>query len=1425
MLPFASPAPATAGPEQPGFADVQVLTGLTQPTAVEFSSDGRVFVAQKNGIIRVFPSVTASSSTVFADLRTRVHDFWDRGLLGLALHPDFPADGRVYVLYTHDATIGGTAPRWGDSCPNPPGATVDGCVVSGRLSVLVASGDTAGPETVLIEDWCQQYPSHSIGDLRFGEDGALYASGGDGASFNWADYGQGGGSSGSPVPRNPCGDPPVPVGGTPTVPTAEGGALRAQDLRTPADPTTLDGAILRLNPDTGAAMAGNPLAGATDPNAARVIAHGLRNPFRFTMRPGTNEVWTGDVGWSSFEEINRIVPSSTAVRNFGWPCYEGATNRPGTYRDTNICVGLYGSGGAAAPYFQYAHGQQVANETCSTGSGSSITGLAFYEGGTYPAQYNGALFFADYSRRCIWVMLPGSNGMPDPATRTAFISSAGAPVQLKIGPGGDLFYVNLSGGAVHRVRYVTANQPPVAVIGSTATTGPAPLTVDFDGSASTDPEAGALTYSWDLNGDGVFGDATTAIATQQYQAGVYTVRLRVTDPAGATGLASVQVEAGSTGVQRYLSDLPFVSATNGWGPVERDRSNGEQASGDGRPITLNGVVYAKGLGVHAASDVRLLVPADCTRLLAAVGLDDEVDAFGSVRFEVYTDATLRFASSIMSGASTTELVDLPVTPGQTLRLVATDGGDNIDYDHADWADARFLCGGGNTAPTARIDLPTPDTEWTANDVIFFTGRGLDNEEGQLPSAALAWEVVLHHCVTPSECHEHPLRSLAGVSSGTFEAQDHEYPVLLEIRLSVTDAGGLSDTASVTLQPQTTDLTFTTEPSGLELTIGSGTPQTAPFTHRMVVGGQTSVSAPTVQVRDGTSYEFVGWADSPDANRQIVAGSEATTYTARYEAAGQVSTTYLSDLPFVSATNGWGPVERDRSNGEQASGDGRPITLNGVVYAKGLGVHAASDVRLLVPADCTRLLAAVGLDDEVDAFGSVRFEVYTDATLRFASSIMSGASTTELVDLPVTPGQTLRLVATDGGDNIDYDHADWADARFLCGGGAPPNGAPVLTDPPDQIGVEGDSISLQLSATDPDGDAVTYNAIGLPPGVSIVAGSGLISGTLAAGSAAGSPYSVTATASDERGASASQTFSWTISERVLPAPTGVVATATTVDTELAWTAVAGAAGYNVYRASASAGPFLKLNAAPITTTTYVDTTASPTSSSWYQLVAVSPVGTESEGASVVAHRRIQLVGASSAVNRATSSVIVDAPAGHQAGDVMLATVTVSGSPGMTPPSGWVALRVDTSGSALRQAVFYRIVTADEPSTLTWTLQQATGAGVVVALYRGVSATAPIESHSGLVNAASTEMPTNAIVTATNHAVVVGLYGVAWNTSITHPDVLDERAEVAMQRGRHRLALGMGDLVRPTPGSSGVLTAVSGRSAVSIGQLIALRPASP
>ncbi|MGH8962023.1 MAG: NPCBM/NEW2 domain-containing protein, partial [Jatrophihabitantaceae bacterium] len=140
---------------------------------------------------------------------------------------------------------------------------------------------------------------------------------------------------------------------------------------------------------------------------------------------------------------------------------------------------------------------------------------------------------------------------------------------------------------------------------------------------------------------------------------------------------------------------------------------------------------------------------------------------------------------------------------------------------------------------------------------------------------------------------------------------------------------------------------------------------------------------------------------------------------------------VSDLPFLSATNGWGPVERDMSNGEQAAGDGKPITIDGVTYAKGLGTNSISDVELYLGGHCTRLTAQVGVDDEKNGAGTVTFSVLADGTTLVTTPTIRGHQPAAPIDVDVTGAQVLDLIVGDAGDGNGNDHADWATPTLTC----------------------------------------------------------------------------------------------------------------------------------------------------------------------------------------------------------------------------------------------------------------------------------------------------------------------------------------------------------------------------------------------------------
>lgn len=507
----------------PGFAVRTLASGLDLPTAMAYAPGGRLLVAEKSGRV---VAVGDDGTTTVIDLGDEVNSADDGGLLGIAAD----GAGRIYLMYTREL----------DPARPDRAARAEGVVARYGLRPGTTEADPAS-RRVLVSGYDIAPLNHAGGALRFDPQGRLLIAFGDGARWQNVD------------PR----------------------ALRAQD------PDDLAGKILRIDPDTGAGLPENPFyqPGAPTSVRSRTLAMGLRNPFRFGLDPLTGDVWIGDVGWNAWEELDVLSPDaadSASARNFGWPCYEGGPGaplvQPGYARDAStraVCAGVLspldgGTGtGTVAPVFARAH----------AGDNASLTGGPAYRGDAYPAAYRGAVFLADYARDEFLTYTPQTG-----ATAFGTPGGWGNPVDIQPTPQGTLAYVAIGAGEVREIVHTGTSAPPRARIAADRASGAAPLTVRLSGAGSTDPDGGALRMRWS------FGDGATSTAsapTHRFARGSYTVRLTVTDPQGAEGTATLDVDAGNTrpSVAIAMADTFRVGQTVPFTIAARDAEDGVLAPG------------------------------------------------------------------------------------------------------------------------------------------------------------------------------------------------------------------------------------------------------------------------------------------------------------------------------------------------------------------------------------------------------------------------------------------------------------------------------------------------------------------------------------------------------------------------------------------------------------------------------------------------------------------------------------------------------------------------------------------------------------------------------------------------------------------------------------------------------------------------------
>jgi glucose/arabinose dehydrogenase len=497
----------------PSFFEERTLaSGLTVPVDVAWAPDGRMFVAEKAGRVRVVNANGTLQAAPLIDISGHVNNNWDRGLLGIAVDSDFAANHYLYLLYVYE--------------PDP--AHPENGKVSRLTRVVVKSDNTVqnpqAPETVLlgsvttapcpapsntIDCIPANSTTHSIGTVRSAPDGTLFVGTGDAADFNGVDQ----------------------------------LAFRTYDEQSYA------GKILHVD-RSGHGLPGHPFC----PNdsdlthvCTKIYAKGFRNPFRFTLKPGGGLI-LGDVGWNSWEELD--LPA--AGGNYGWPCYEGNHQTPG-YSQLAACATLYqaGPGATAGAFHEYFHDQNT----------GTVLGGPQLTSDQYPEGYKGSIFFGDYALALIKRLVLNPDGTI--ASVEPFATGANGIVDLELSPAGNLAYVEFGDGwsatgTVREIEYSPGNLTPVASASATPTSGDAPLQVAFHGSDSSDPDGDALTYDWDF-GDGS-AHSSQADPDHLYAAGNYTARLVVDDGRGRVGKASVQIVAGNTPPVASITE-PAAGAT------------------------------------------------------------------------------------------------------------------------------------------------------------------------------------------------------------------------------------------------------------------------------------------------------------------------------------------------------------------------------------------------------------------------------------------------------------------------------------------------------------------------------------------------------------------------------------------------------------------------------------------------------------------------------------------------------------------------------------------------------------------------------------------------------------------------------------------------------------------------------------------------
>jgi glucose/arabinose dehydrogenase len=412
-----------------GFSQSIVAGNLGSPSAMDVLPDGRVLVTSQTGQLRVIKNGKLLRTPF---LNISVDDAGERGLLGVTHDPNFATNHFIYLYHTVPAANGAAA--------------------FNEVSRFTAAGDVAVPGSevdILQLSDLSSVQFHNGGAIHFGLDGMLYVDAGENTN-----------------PAN-----------AQTLSNLLGKTLRIDVSNIqPGDPVN---DVAKLIPPDNPFTPGHAMVAAGINQA--IYALGLRNPFTFAVQPITGEIFVNDVGLSTWEEIDKLVPGG----NYGWIDSEGF-KQPG---DPSTTIGVYQD-----PQMAYNH---VGGPS---GGGSAIVGGTFYEppaGAThpFPASFDGKYFFEDLSKDFIRLFDPANPGtVANPDTSSGFATgTANNPVDITMAPDGSLYYLARgNGGQLLKITFASKSRPQILTqpASTAAATGsPVTFSVVADG-------PGTLRYHW-----------------------------------------------------------------------------------------------------------------------------------------------------------------------------------------------------------------------------------------------------------------------------------------------------------------------------------------------------------------------------------------------------------------------------------------------------------------------------------------------------------------------------------------------------------------------------------------------------------------------------------------------------------------------------------------------------------------------------------------------------------------------------------------------------------------------------------------------------------------------------------------------------------------------------------------------------------------